>query len=798
MKPRRHEFELATLLTAQEAGVPCAAVDPGDRALLDGRFGEAVEAYSSDPTPSEVTRAKLGYAMSLVNRSGAADYLTTNNVGPHSTAKAVLAWELLRRRAFGQERKDAVAACRKLLQGVLDAERPSKLALYTLLDKWFTVFSDLGRPLEQARRASTLYPGSDYFLGILAREQRIVGEFPTETAARLGRTVDTSPDAGVVAESYWFALELGDWVLLDQVLARIQRAVSPAALRDSDPLAARDFAVASTFADMHRGRCGHTELLQRGWSTIEPWIPSADSSSQHSPDDLEIAALALCLAAEMGDGESIADVARRMLESVHRYEPDQTATLEGVHLVFAIPECSDVVRIEVVAPLASYNQPIRNALDEATRLDYSVLWACCESMVGLAGAESRALLLAHGPERAALCHLDVVSEAITDSEQLTGLGTVYGRLAVHADAQGVDEDTNSDEGPGWALEGIEQEIRSADPDRVAVFFDEVWSTYEANSLASGGVVLRRLGDRIEATNPSVLRRFVERFERLTGRPAPLPSPEDRVRKALAVFPDLGECPSEPRALSLLQAAALIAVVRGAMDHTGWTVAPLELGNGPFEPQAPRQHTHSFKQALFDLAFLGAIGFSDRTPPGVLSTTDTGVIRAHLERVVWKISPRTLALQRAIRDLPRSRWPIEWRESAPILARDVGAQELLAYMLHRCDELGLPDPDHEKALPALRGLLEKRSIAHGVYLVHKTTREALEYRVKFRAGVAQTTTRIQTLLAGNIAKSLEQGWDTNYRRDRRIPESQLFSALHDVLTGWGQRAFDEPVFELPLD
>src|SRR5690606_39144282 len=120
------------------------------------------------------------------------------------------------------------------------------------------------------------------------------------------------------------------------------------------------------------------------------------------------------------------------------------------------------------------------------------------------------------------------------------------------------------------------------------------------------------------------------------------------------------------------------------------------------------------------------------------------------------------------------------------------------MIHLCEERGLSPPPPEDLLPQLRELMEKRSLAHGYYLVTKTVREGLDYKVKFTAGRAHTATRLTTLLRGNIEKSVDQGWDTRYGRNRDIPQSQLSSALHDVLTGWGQKAFDEPVFGLPLE
>lgn len=46
----------------------------------------------------------------------------------------------------------------------------------------------------------------------------------------------------------------------------------------------------------------------------------------------------------------------------------------------------------------------------------------------------------------------------------------------------------------------------------------------------------------------------------------------------------------------------------------------------------------------------------------------------------------------------------------------------------------------------------------------------------------------------------RGWDTRYERVRELPASLLYEALHDVLTGWGSRAYEEPVstLRIPVD
>src|SRR3546814_6354036 len=70
----------------------------------------------------------------------------------------------------------------------------------------------------------------------------------------------------------------------------------------------------------------------------------------------------------------------------------------------------------------------------------------------------------------------------------------------------------------------------------------------------------------------------------------------------------------------------------------------------------------------------------------------GHLNAYLCRVVWLISAHTLELQRTIRDMPSQHWPETWRSHAPVLARDLGVEELAAYLEHLLADRSLPVPD----------------------------------------------------------------------------------------------------------
>src|SRR3546814_3914181 len=84
--------------------------------------------------------------------------------------------------------------------------------------------------------------------------------------------------------------------------------------------------------------------------------------------------------------------------------------------------------------------------------------------------------------------------------------------------------------------------------------------------------------------------------------------------------------------------------------------------------------------MFDLMRKGVIAVDASTPSGVMEMKG-GHLNAYLDRVVWRISAHTLELQRTIRDMPSQHWPETWRSHAPVLARDLGVEELAAYLEH---------------------------------------------------------------------------------------------------------------------
>ena len=264
-----------------------------------------------------------------------------------------------------------------------------------------------------------------------------------------------------------------------------------------------------------------------------------------------------------------------------------------------------------------------------------------------------------------------------------------------------------------------------------------------------------------------------------------------VESALSQYPALRAASTPVEDLSLLEAACLIALLRASdLDHSEWTLTPFGESNVPFEP------TNRFRSSLLDLAKKGIIGFSKLTPLDAF-VAKQGSLWFYLDRVRWITNPQTLALQARIRDMAKSDWPSNWVAHAETLARDLATEECVAYIEHLAEERKLTPPAQADSRAVFRELLEHSSVGKCWYYIYYGVQSANDYRTKYPVSSEKVTAMMLKKVRERGAIALEKGWDTSYKRIRALPRSHLSAALHDVLTGWGERAFEEPIRLLTL-
>ncbi len=246
--------------------------------------------------------------------------------------------------------------------------------------------------------------------------------------------------------------------------------------------------------------------------------------------------------------------------------------------------------------------------------------------------------------------------------------------------------------------------------------------------------------------------------------------------------------TDPSQLTLGQATALLALLRGSdIDHATWEIAPLSGSQVPFGP-SPR-----FLGLVKELAHIGAVGVTSVANRGIQAID--GGIEFDWSEVTFKILPSGLDLQRAIRDLPRAHWPLSWTQELETLAISVAVEECMAYIWHLADERSLPLPEDSDLRGIYRSHLQHASVGRCWYFTFRTIQSANDYRTRVRAGRPQIAGYILNKLRQVGETAIENNWLTSYSRLRALPRSNFAGALHDVLTGWGDSAFDSRIRDL---
>lgn len=780
-----HEITLEQLLEARDADVVPAKSSAGDRALAAGRYADAAAVYASQNQPNKSCRAKHGFALAMLGENAQAiELLNRDNVGRHPEAQAVLAWALM----YGSDdpwgrthpQRDS---CRDLLLAVQAHPRPTAIAFDVLLRLWFQVGMG-SRPLAEAERAVATYPQHTRLVAILARERRVARVADAATIELLRPLLD-EPVAGILEEALQTSMALGEREDADAVLTRLRRCAMTLDARwaqNLDNLAA--------YTELCLARAGDPRAASRGWLLVAPHLTASKTADERSTfGRVDTCRLAICLAAEMDDEAAMKKAVSRLFDVA--YEPESDTGLPDVAFFRVDLEGYDEsFGIEVDMPWVEYDSKIRTRLDTGDQVHWSLLVACAAVFCGTDTQAHRDTIVSEGPHRGPLGQSSTMFGVLNDAEPFPAYeqGVLLARACCAAE----------DGHPALldALKYFTESMEAWEDADLARVFEAALDTVEEREIGTGEAILDAFGTVLAARASALLPRLGAWVQQRTGKTPTLPAPPDPLQAYLARLPGPETCPTDPAQLSLLEAAALIALLRADMDHARWTLAPLERLAQPFEPHAPQLGARKFIPVLFDLLAKGVVGIAPTTPAGALKIKD-GKVVAFLDQIVWSVSPATLALYRAIRDLPRHRWPAAWIEQAPVLARDLGAQELLVYLMHLCEERRLQLPDADVVMPHLKALLEQRSIAHGYYIAHKTAKEAADHYAKYRPNPQALITRMHNLLRGNIEKTLTAGWDTTYNREKDLPESLLFAALHSTLTRWGDRAFREAVYTLPL-
>lgn len=800
--------DLTEILRARDAGAPVPERWPApDRALFAGKYREAAGLYAAAASTSPRERAKHGFSLAMEGEDDAAEeLLSEENVGSHPEALAILAWVLggtwgqRMSAGFGdsdarQRATDRRARVEALMKTALAAERPTAMVFRACFGIYGTYSS---RSEEPAERARVLYPNWALPHAIVATKRRVAGEIAPVLLDDLMRTLPASRSEQVFTEAYVYAMKLGRWADATCVVDRLEGLVRQDDQTGNGNLAAIAEMRAMVF--LHRARAGETDAYDAVVQQFAEFVPTASPAS-NGRDPTVPPKFLLEVALETRHRERVREAATMLVErawELHGSSGDDIASWDPM---ITTPSMDGVLRFGVFG----FTFRERTAEVEAT-LDGEVLtrWRI------LLAADAVEYLVPEQEHIDRLRGTDVedvpwriarsifAAHADYEPEDPAATGALLAALAERAAGMPAPEDPRIPR----TLEDLGVDIATLDhplevfTGALAWLAEHPGATGEAllqewgadlAEIAGGKPVLARLASLSLSRAESAVARS------MLALASQHDTPENLVASALSRYPRPETTRVRAADLSLLEAAALTALLRACeLNHVRWTLSPLESTGRAFDP------TRKFIGTLFTLMEKGVIAVDASTPSGVVSINERGLLSAYLSRVVWRISAHTLALQREIRDLPRRHWPQSWRDHAPVLARDLGVEELVVYLDHLLKDRDLPTPDLDKLRCVFRSQLESLAIAQCYYLAHKTALSTLEYKAQYRAGRSQLEGRVVNLLRSNGERAVELGWDTRYRRESHLPASHLWEALHDVLTGWGNAAFLQPVMSLTLE
>lgn len=239
-------------------------------------------------------------------------------------------------------------------------------------------------------------------------------------------------------------------------------------------------------------------------------------------------------------------------------------------------------------------------------------------------------------------------------------------------------------------------------------------------------------------------------------------------------------------LTLGQAVALMALLRaGEIDHATWKIGPIKGGEVSFDP------TGRFLPLLGSLVEGGLLGVGSVRTDGI--HFDGQKAAFDWDAVTFKLPPSTMDLHRSIRDLSQQEWPIHWRQELETLATSLATEECMAYMEHLADERNLDLPADADLRATFVSQLQFAPVSQCWYFAFLAARATNDYRTKYRAGQKQIASYMLKRLRTTGESAQAGNWENrNFGRIKALPRTLFAGALHDVFTGWGESAFDQEI------
>ena len=134
----------------------------------------------------------------------------------------------------------------------------------------------------------------------------------------------------------------------------------------------------------------------------------------------------------------------------------------------------------------------------------------------------------------------------------------------------------------------------------------------------------------------------------------------------------------------------------------------------------------------------------------------------------------------------------------MVARDLAVEECVAYAEHQCERRRLTPPERSDLRVLFREMTETTSVTRCWGSIWMGVASANDYKSQYPVTQKHIATRMINQIREKWERGTAEGWAKSYKRPSTLPRSQIAMALHDVLTGWRERAFDSILSDLVND
>jgi hypothetical protein len=123
------------------------------------------------------------------------------------------------------------------------------------------------------------------------------------------------------------------------------------------------------------------------------------------------------------------------------------------------------------------------------------------------------------------------------------------------------------------------------------------------------------------------------------------------------------------------------------------------------------------------------------------------------------------------------WPDDWHEDVAELNRVVALEECLQYLRISLEEHGFEARPSEKLTLVLRSVLARFSLGQTYNFIWRAARDAAAIYLRENTSKAHAVNIVPGHIQRGAERALAEGWAVKaFRRDRRIPESQVTHVL----------------------